>query len=119
MKRRWPASAALVIDDTRPLNSDQAGERDAMQFRYLCPTAARIGFSLVLLASIVSSAGLAAERLPVDAAALWGLLGSWAVDCDARPSNANPRYSYVMVGDSLLIRRDHGALQDENVAGRE
>jgi hypothetical protein len=85
-----------------------------MQVRFFRPTAARIGFSLVLLASIVSSTGMTAERLPVDAAALWGLLGSWAVDCEGRPSSANPHYSYVTVGDALLIRRDTGALQDEN-----
>src|SRR5437660_8189444 len=115
MRRRSPPSAALATDDTQPLNSaDQAGEGDAMQVRYFRSTAARIGFSLVLLASIVSSAGKAAERLPVDAAALWGLLGSWAMDCQGRPSNANLHQSYVMVGDSLLIRRDTGALQDEN-----
>jgi hypothetical protein len=85
-----------------------------MQVRFIRPTAAGIGFSLVLLASMVLSAGKAAERLPVDAAALWDLLGSWAPDCKGPPSHANPHYSYVMVGDKLLIRRDTGVLQDEN-----
>ena len=109
MKRRWPLSAALVIDDTRPLNSaDQAAEGDAMQVRNFRPTAACIGFSLVLLASIVSGAGLAAERIPVDVAADWGLLGMWAIDCQGRPSKENPYYSYVTQGDSLSIRRDMG-----------
>src|ERR1700704_886909 len=112
---RWPASAALVIDDTRPLNSvDQVGEGDAMQVRFSRPTVARIGFCLVVLASFVSSAGMAAERIPVDVAADWGLLGHWALDCEGKPSNTNPHYSYVMVGDKLLIRRDTGVLQDEN-----
>lgn len=77
------------------------------------PTAARIG-SLVLLASMVSSVVTAADRIPVDVAADWGLLGHWAPDCDSKPSSANPHYRYVMVGDKLLIRRDTGALQDEN-----
>lgn len=69
-----------------------------MQVRNFRPTAVRIGFSLVVLASIVSSAGLAAERIPVDVAADWGLLGKWAVDCQGRPSNENPHYRYVMYG---------------------
>jgi len=84
-----------------------------MQIRFFRPTAARIGYSLVLLASIVASAGLAAERIPVDVAADWGLLGSWAVDCQGRPSNENPYYRYVMYGDSLLLRRDTWT-RDEN-----
>ena len=84
-----------------------------MQVRFF-PTAARIGAPIVLLASIVSSVVTAAERIPVDVAADWGLLGHWALDCADRPSNANPHYSYVMVGDKLLIRRDLGSLQDEN-----
>jgi hypothetical protein len=46
-----------------------------MQVRFFRPTAARIGLSLVLLASIVSSGGMAAGRIPVDVAADWGLLG--------------------------------------------
>ena len=104
-----------MIDDAQPLNfADQAGERDAMQVRFFHPTAARIGFFLVLLAGMVSSAGMAAERIPVDVAADWGLLGHWAPDCEGKPSSMNPHYSYVMVGDKLLIRRDSGALQDEN-----
>ena len=85
-----------------------------MQVRFFRPTVARIGFSLVVLASLVSSAGMAAERIPVDVAADWGLLGHWALDCEGKPSNTNPHYSYVMVGDKLLIRRDVGVLQDEN-----
>jgi hypothetical protein len=78
------------------------------------PTAVRIGAPIVLLASIVSSVLTAAERIPVDVAADWGLLGHWALDCEGRPSNANPHYRYVTVGDKLLIRRDTGVLQDEN-----
>jgi len=84
-----------------------------MQVRNFRPTAACIGFALVLLGSIVSGAGLAAERIPVDVAADWGLLGKWAVDCQGRPSNENPHYRYVMYGASLLIRRDTW-MQDEN-----
>ena len=104
-----------MIDDAQSLNSaDQAGARDAMQVRFFHPTAARIGVSLVLLASIVSSVVTAAERIPLDVAVDWGLLGHWALDCEGRPSNTNPHYSYVMVGDKLLIRRDVGVLQDEN-----
>jgi hypothetical protein len=104
-----------LIDHTQPLNSpDEAGERDAMQVRFFHPTAARIRVSLILLVSMVSSAATAAERIPLDVAVDWGLLGKWALDCDGRPSNANPFYSYVMVGDKLLIRRDTGVLQDEN-----
>jgi hypothetical protein len=93
---------------------DQVGEGDAMQVRFSRPTVARIGFCLVVLASFVSSSGMAAERIPVDVAADWGLLGHWALDCEGKPSNTNPHYSYVMVGDKLLIRRDTGVLQDEN-----
>lgn len=85
-----------------------------MQVRFCRATRRYVGFSGVLLASLVCGAGLTAERLPVDAAALWDLLGRWAVDCQGRPSNANPNYRYVMVGDSLFIRRDVGSLQDEN-----
>jgi hypothetical protein len=71
MKRRWRLSAALATDDTRPLNSaDEAGEHDPVQVRFFRAIAARIGFPLVLLASIVSSIGMAAERIPVDVAAL-------------------------------------------------
>jgi hypothetical protein len=84
-----------------------------MQVRFF-PTAARIGCSLALLASMVSSVATAADRIPVDVAADWGLLGHWALDCEGRPSSANPHYSYVMVGDRLLIRRDAGVYQDEN-----
>ena len=84
-----------------------------MQVRFF-PTAARIGFFLVLLASMVSRDALAAERIPVDVAADWGLLGHWAPNCEGKPSSTNPHYRYVMVGDTLLIRRDTGALQDEN-----
>ena len=84
-----------------------------MQVRFF-PTAARISCSLALLASMVSSVATAADRIPVDVAADWGLLGHWALDCEGRPSSANPHYSYVMVGDRLLIRRDAGVYQDEN-----
>ena len=85
-----------------------------MQIQLFRTTRGQFRFSLVLLASIVSCAVLAAERIPVDVAALWGLLGSWAVDCQGRPSGENPLYRYVMIGDSLRLRRDTGTLQDEN-----
>ena len=86
-----------------------------MQTEFYRPASTCVGFSVLLIASMVSCAGMAAEPpLPADAAAMWGLLGSWALDCQGRPSNANPHYSYVMRGDSLLIRRDTGVLQDEN-----
>ena len=84
-----------------------------MQVRIFRSTAARVGFSLILLASMISSVAMAAERIPVDVAADWGLLGNWAVDCQTRPSNENPYYRYVMVGDSLLLRRDTWT-RDEN-----
>jgi hypothetical protein len=85
-----------------------------MNMQFFRPPAARIGFLLVLLAGVLPSAGQPVERIPVDVAADWGLLGHWALDCEGRPSNANPHYRYVMVGDKLLIRRDTGVLQDEN-----
>jgi hypothetical protein len=85
-----------------------------MQVRFFRATAARTCFSLVLLASILSSAAIAAERLPVDAAALWGLLGRWAMDCEGRPSSANLHQSYVMVGGFPVDTARHGG-----VAGRE
>jgi hypothetical protein len=84
-----------------------------MQVRFSRPTVARIGFCLVVLASLVSSAGMAAERIPVDVAADWGLLGPWALNCEDKPSNTNPHYSYVMAGDKLLLRRDTWT-RDEN-----
>jgi len=84
-----------------------------MHVRFFRPTAARICFSLVLLASTVSGVATAAERIPVDVAADWGLLGHWALDCAGKPSNTNPHYRYVMAGDKLLLRRDTWT-RDEN-----
>ena len=103
-----------MIDDAQPLNfADQVGERDAMQVRFFHLTAACISVFLALPASMVSIVVTAAERIPVDVAADWGLLGNWAVDCQARPSNENPYYRYVMSGASLLLRRDTWT-RDEN-----
>src|SRR5690349_17136814 len=85
-----------------------------MKARFFRPIVTRLGISLVVLTGIFSGTGQAAERIPVDVAADWGLLGKWAIDCEARPASTNPFYSYVMVGDKLLIKRDTGVTQDEN-----
>jgi hypothetical protein len=82
--------------------------------RRRAPAGARVGFSLALLASILSSAGTAAERIAADVAEQWGLVGSWAVDCQRSPGRENPHYSYVRQGATLMVRRDLGDSKDEN-----
>jgi hypothetical protein len=78
------------------------------------PAGARIGLSVALLASIFSSAALAADRAAVDVAEQWGLVGDWAVDCQRAAAMENPHYSYVRQGDTLTVQRDTGDFKDEN-----
>jgi hypothetical protein len=86
-------------------------EPPARMRRHL-PTGVCIG--LVLQASIVAGAGLAAERIAADVAEQWGLVGSWAVDCQRPPARENPHYSYVRQGVTLLVQREVGDFRDEN-----
>jgi hypothetical protein len=69
---------------------------------------------LVLQASILAGAGLAAERMAADVAEQWGLVGSWAVECQRPPARDNPYYSYLRHGATLTVQRDVGDFRDEN-----
>jgi hypothetical protein len=70
--------------------------------------------ALVLQASVLAGVGLAAERIAADVAEQWGLLGSWAVDCQRAPARENPHYRYERQGVSLTVQRDVGDFRDEN-----
>jgi hypothetical protein len=48
-----------------------------------------------------------------DAAAAWGLLGVWSLDCAKAASRETPRLSFVRIGGKLAHRRDFGDVKDE------
>jgi hypothetical protein len=78
------------------------------------PKGTCVGISLVLLLSVVAGTGMAAERMAADVAEQWGLVGSWAVDCQRPPARENPHYRYVRQGGTLMVQRDVGDFRDEN-----
>lgn len=64
---------------------------------------------LGLLVVVVSRAETAA-----DAAARWGLIGSWKVDCHAPTSVTNGELSYLVKEGALVHERDFGEARDSN-----
>ncbi len=48
------------------------------------------------------------------AAARWGLLGAWKIDCSAPASVTNGELSYVVRDDTLFHDRDFGDTKDSN-----
>jgi hypothetical protein len=64
--------------------------------------------------------GLIAAVLPVpagtaaDAAARWGLLGSWKIDCSAPASVTNGELRFVVRNGALFHDRDFGQAKDSN-----
>jgi hypothetical protein len=74
--------------------------------------ASRFMFAGVLM-WLTATTGLA--RSPVDAAIAWGLIGTWALDCSARPSGPNGYLTYERASsDQLVHKRDYGAIKDEH-----
>jgi hypothetical protein len=54
-------------------------------------------------------------RSAATGAKVWGLLGTWALDCSAGPSQANGYLTYEPVsGNQLIHKRDYGAIKDEH-----
>jgi hypothetical protein len=75
----------------------------------MAPRLMLAGFLMFLTAAT----GLA--RSPADDATKWGLLGTWALDCSARPSGSNGHLTYERVsGDQIMHKRDYGAIKDEH-----
>ena len=51
----------------------------------------------------------------VDAAAKWGLIGTWALDCASKPSGANGHLSFLRGPEGRLIhKREFGDRRDES-----
>jgi hypothetical protein len=48
-----------------------------------------------------------------EAAAAWGLLGTWSVNCDQPASPSNAHLSFVRTDGRLMHRRDFGGQRDE------
>ncbi len=69
------------------------------------------GISVFLVASLWAQS-------MADEAAVWGLLGTWAVDCTVPASRSNAYLSYVRQGDALIHRRDFGDTRDEHLIDR-
>ncbi|WP_199581298.1 hypothetical protein [Bradyrhizobium sp. MOS003] len=67
----------------------------------------------MLWAAITSTAGAATLTATVEQ---WGLLGSWAVDCAARPDrDKGALLTYEIRKDGrVMYRRDFGEARDEN-----
>lgn|SRR5690606_24868269 len=51
---------------------------------------------------------------PAEVAAQWGLLGTWAVDCNQPPSRQNSYLTFARDGERLVHRRDFGDARDEH-----
>ncbi len=50
-----------------------------------------------------------AQRLPLEIAEQWGLLGTWALRCDQPPSRSNTHFTYEPErGGKLIMRNDYG-----------
>jgi hypothetical protein len=55
-----------------------------------------------------------AETPQSDAARKWGLIGVWAISCEAPASRENPFYIYESSDGRLFVRRDSGDFKDVN-----
>lgn len=70
-------------------------------------------FPFALLAVCLAATAPAAAQDAGEAAAAWGLLGTWATNCSSAPGPSSARLSFVRSGDKLLHRRDFGKQRDE------
>ncbi|MCX7360976.1 MAG: hypothetical protein NTV97_03715 [Alphaproteobacteria bacterium] len=70
----------------------------------------RIARSLfVVLLGVLSTAGPASAETPAQAAARWGLLGTWRLDCTTPASQANQSFTFAV--------REGRLFQDRNLGG--
>lgn len=68
-----------------------------------------LGCSLVVLPQPASA------RSPVDDARKFGLIGTWAIDCKAKPSSSSGFLSYRVEPNGRLVhKRDFGNAKDQN-----
>jgi hypothetical protein len=71
-----------------------------------------LGAVVLVLCGAGATAGLA--ETPADVASVWGLLGTWAVDCSQPASRQNSYLSFVRNGDGLVHRRGFGGDSEEH-----
>jgi hypothetical protein len=64
-----------------------------------------------LLASLVPAA--AADSTSA-AAAKWGLIGTWALDCSKKPAEGNVYETYARQGNDVFLNRNGGSFNDSN-----
>jgi hypothetical protein len=57
---------------------------------------------------LATAAGEAAAQNALEAATKWGLLGTWAIDCKAKPEPQNAFYTYMRQNKALVLKRDLG-----------
>ncbi len=69
---------------------------------------------LFVLLGILSAVTALRGETAADAAARWGLLGAWKIDCNAPASVTNGELSYVERDGALYHARDFGETKDIN-----
>lgn len=69
-----------------------------------------LGLAVVGLALAVP----AVSQSPADAAAAWGLFGTWAVDCTRPASRQNGHLTFVRTNAGVVQLRDFGDLKDKH-----
>src|SRR5262245_36529280 len=68
---------------------------------------------LAALATLSAAVSADAAGIP-ETMAQWGLLGTWASDCAARPSQHDVFYSWVRRGQDAFLERNYGYGHDSN-----
>jgi len=69
-----------------------------------------LSLRLVVLSLVASVALPCASfaQTSAQAAAAWGLFGTWQVECGGAPGDTNPIYSYRANGAQVILDRDFG-----------
>jgi hypothetical protein len=66
------------------------------------------------LLGISVAAGVSFGQTPADAAAAWGLLGTWRLDCSAEASRSDPDLTFLVRGGQLFHDRNWGDGSDSS-----
>jgi hypothetical protein len=66
------------------------------------------------MAFAVAGTAATAEQTDAQKALAWGLIGTWALDCNEPPSRERPYIKYVVSGDKVVQQRDYGDASDSS-----
>lgn len=80
-----------------------------MRFR-----ACRINTACFAALGLFAFPTIAAEQTQAEVASQWGLIGTWAISCEAPATRSNPFYTFAPEGKTLVVKRAMGDHNDKN-----